>query len=246
MVSPSRKAIFTSSRRSTQEEIMDRFDFQGKEMQGVLNDLDKVNHHLGGMRITLEGLDQVLEKRSKEETIVIADMGCGDGAMLRKCAAYGVKHGYQFKLIGIDANEHILSIARKKSEHFENISYLQLNIDDPQTEWPIIDIALCTLFLHHFRTEKIVKIVDRMIQHCRMGIIVNDLQRSHLAFILFGWYGSIFLKTETAKFDGLVSVARGFKRIELKEIAKKFDNTTSSIRWRWAFRYLWIIKKINQ
>jgi len=53
----------------------------------------------------------------------------------------------------------------------------------------------------------------------------------------------LFLKTDTAKHDGLVSIARGFKKDELEHISKKIPNQKSEIHWKWAFRYQWILKK---
>ena len=45
------------------------------------------------------------------------------------------------------------------------------------------------------------------------------------------------------KTDGLTSILRGFKRKELEQFSEKI-NGKSSINWRWAFRYQWIINKI--
>jgi hypothetical protein len=54
----------------------------------------------------------------------------------------------------------------------------------------------------------------------------------------------VFLKTKIAKHDGLVSVARGFKKEELKQISEKIEGQ-HHIKWKWAFRYQWSIKTIN-
>ena len=42
--------------------------------------------------------------------------------------------------------------------------------------------------------------------------------------------------------DGLTSVLRGFKRGDLKKISQKI-NVKTNVSWKWAFRFLWIIKK---
>jgi hypothetical protein len=41
--------------------------------------------------------------------------------------------------------------------------------------------------------------------------------------------------------DGLTSVLRGFKRVDLERISDKI-NVKPNISWKWAFRYLWILK----
>ena len=42
--------------------------------------------------------------------------------------------------------------------------------------------------------------------------------------------------------DGLTSVLRAFKKKDLENISKKIK-VHFSIQWKWAFRYLWILKK---
>jgi hypothetical protein len=42
--------------------------------------------------------------------------------------------------------------------------------------------------------------------------------------------------------DGLISILRGFKRKDLETYARELELSTS-IKWRWAFRYEWIIQK---
>ena len=43
--------------------------------------------------------------------------------------------------------------------------------------------------------------------------------------------------------DGLTSILKAFKRKDLERFSNKIKYK-STLTWRWAFRYLWIIKKI--
>ena len=87
---------YSSKYRSSEIEIMDDFNLQGKEMQGVLTDLKTVSTLLGGANITVNGIKKLLENFDKETPVTIVDLGCGDGEMLRKCAHFGMQHDYQF------------------------------------------------------------------------------------------------------------------------------------------------------
>jgi hypothetical protein len=42
--------------------------------------------------------------------------------------------------------------------------------------------------------------------------------------------------------DGLTSILRAFKKKDLENISKQIK-VYFSIQWKWAFRYLWILKK---
>lgn len=234
---------FSNKYRSQQIEIMDSLDFQGAEMKAVLNDLKRVNRWLGGNSITIDGIQKLLQNRPKIEKITIVDLGCGDGELLRKCADFGRKNDCNFELIGLDFNENIVRFAETQSKDYANIKYLKVDVFSEESLIPNCDIALCTLFLHHFNNEKIENLLKALINKASIGLIVNDLKRSKQAFNLFKIVSKIFLKTKTARYDGLVSVARGFKKQEIESISEKIPNQKSEIHWRWAYRYQWILRK---
>jgi 2-polyprenyl-3-methyl-5-hydroxy-6-metoxy-1,4-benzoquinol methylase len=235
---------YSSTHRSNESEIMDDFELKGEEMKELLTDLKKVNKWLGGNQVTKNGIIKLLANRSKAETITILDLGCGDGELLRECARLARKEGYIFQLIGIDANAFILQEAKRRSEDFQNITFRKMDIFSEDIKKLQFDIALCTLFLHHFSNHDIQTIIQGVLKEAKIGIVINDLHRSRLAFWLFKAISLLILKTKIARHDGLVSVARGFKRSELEIMAKQFKKSVSIISWKWAFRYSWILKKV--
>lgn len=238
-----KQVYFSNEQRSSQEEIMDDFGFQGQEMRNLLKDLERVNTWLGGNKITLNGLTTLLKDLPKEQVYTVVDLGCGDGELLRKCHDRAKEEGYQLKLIGIDANEHILETARERSADYQNITYQKLDVTSSKALWPEMDIVLSTLFLHHFSSEEISALLEKLLTETKVGVVINDLERSRIAFWLFQLFSRSFLRTKTAKFDGLVSIARGFKRKELINLSEQQQGISSTIRWKWAFRYQWILKK---
>ncbi|MGK0385820.1 MAG: 2-polyprenyl-3-methyl-5-hydroxy-6-metoxy-1,4-benzoquinol methylase [Patiriisocius sp.] len=235
--------FFSKHTRSRQQEIMDNFSLQGAEMETLLTDLKRVNKLLGGNRITTHGIETLLQQHPTDKNIRIVDVGCGDGELLRQCALWARRNRYQFKLIGIDANPHILKEAALRSLKFPEIEYRVLDIFSKEIKTLDVDICLCTLFLHHFKNKDIVEILNKLISQSRIGVVVNDLQRSRLAFQLFKPFSAIFIRTKIAKHDGLVSVARGFQKKELEELAAKIPVIKHQINWKWAFRYQWLLFK---
>ncbi len=234
---------FSNKYRSQQVEIMDSLDFQGQEMKNVLGDLKNVNKWLGGNSITFDGIEKLLSDHSKNEKLIILDIGCGDGELLRNFTEYAKKNSLKIDCIGIDFNKNILNYAKYKSQKFPNIKFQKVDIFLEEELIPNCDIAICTLFLHHLDTKKIEEFLKILLRKVNKGIVINDLQRSKTAFNLFKLISILFLKTKTANYDGLVSIARGFKKCELEDITKKIPNQQSEINWRWAFRYQWILKK---
>lgn len=234
--------INTSS-RSGKTEIMDDFELQGEALEKTLRDLENINSWLGGNRVTLGGIRKILKDHPKQQKIHIADIGCGNGAMLRKIATWGRAKGYNFQLTGIDANEHAVEIARRNSEAYPEISFKTINIFSPEFQKEKFDIFLCTLTLHHFPTDKIVRLMEDFYGRAKIGVVINDLHRSKAAYYLFQVFCCVFIRNEIARKDGLVSILRSFKRQDLKKLASRLPAQKQEISWKWAFRYRWIIQK---
>ncbi|RLD28150.1 MAG: methyltransferase [Bacteroidetes bacterium] len=235
---------YSSKYRTSRTEIMDDFNLQGVEMQELLTDLKRVNKMLGGNAITLKGINELLKGPHTNNTLTIIDIGCGDGEMLRQCAQWAHKKDVNVSLIGIDANAHILKEAEKRSEEIKNTTFKVVNVFAEKEILPEFDIALCTLFLHHFKEPQIEDLLNRLTRKAKVGVVINDLHRSFWAFWFFRLYGLLFLKSRIARHDGLVSVARGFKRKELMRISEKIKGV-HQLKWKWAFRYQWIIRVIK-
>lgn len=230
--------------RSDEPEIMDNFEMEGEILRDALDKIAKINQLLGGNQLTLQGVQELIGKNPKTTEFTIVDVGCGNGAMLRTLADYGLKHNYNFRLIGIDANNFTINHARKLSENYPNISYQCEDIFNQAFEELKYDIILCTLTLHHFKEDEIVRLMSVFNTNSRIGIVINDLQRSALAYRLFQGLCFVFRLNTMSKEDGLVSILRGFKKDELVTFSKKIKCINYTIKWKWAFRYQWIISKI--
>ncbi len=225
--------------RTDEQEIMDDFSLTGHVLDNTLDTLAKINKWLGGNAVVLSGLKTMLKHQSKENTITIVDLGCGGGDMLRLIADYGRKHGYFFKLIGIDANSYTIAHAKQRSQKYSEISFLTQNIFSEDYKKMSCDIVIATLFLHHFKENDIVSFLQIALKQSRIGILINDLHRHRLAYYLFKLI-TLGVTNKMIKQDGITSILRGFKRKDLINISKKMK-VTSHITWRWAFRFQCII-----
>ncbi len=230
--------------RSEEIENMDDFDMKGKDLIENLDEIAKINQLLGGNKLTLEGVKRLIEKTSKSNEISIVDIGCGNGDMLRKLADYALKVGLKFNLIGIDANKFTIQYAQSLSIQYENISYQCIDVFDKNFVELKYDIVLCTLTLHHFKDYKIEDLMTIFNQNASVGIVINDLQRNIVAYRLFQFLGFIFRLNKLSRVDGLTSILRGFKKNELIYFSKKLNLSNYTVKWKWAFRYQWIIFKI--
>ncbi len=232
--------MIDTTSRTDEREIMDDFTLEGKALRTNLDILASINKWLGGNQVSLNGIQKLIKKLPRDQKLVIVDLGCGNGDMLRRVSKLGDRIGYQFKLMGIDANKDSIQYATLLSLGYKNITFHQMNIFSEEFKGLTYDIALSTLFLHHLNNEEIIDKLSLLNKQARVGIVVNDLHRNKVAYFLFNII-SFFINNKIIRNDGLVSIRRGFKKDELVNFANKLQ-IKSDIRWKWAFRYQWIMK----
>lgn len=226
-------------KRSDEFEIMDDMTMEGRELRRTLDLLSSINHWLGGNSLTLDGVGEILKGHDKDKPVRIVDLGCGNGDMLRHLQKYGEEMGYRFELLGVDANPASIAYAEELSSAVPNVSFKSINIFSKEFEALEYDIAVATLFMHHFSDAEITKLVSEIKQKSTIGVLINDLHRSEMAYALF-WVISLFFGNRVARNDGLVSIRKAFRREDLEKYAQQIKGK-STINWRWAFRYQWII-----
>ncbi len=235
-------SFFISTRQRTdQEEMMDDFSIGGDLLRDTLDKLENINRWLGGNKVTIKGLEKILQNHPKEQEITIIDIGCGHGDILRDVAKFGRKQHYKFNLIGVDANPTAIAYANELSLKYPELSFKTQDIFSNEFKRSQFDVVLATLFLHHFKEDQLVSFLETTSKQAKIGVVVNDLHRHKMAYYLFKLL-SVFIANKMIVNDGLISVLRGFKRKELVTISKKI-NIQPQISWKWAFRFLWIIKK---
>lgn len=225
--------------RSNSMEMMDDFSLKGDLLRDTLQKLGTINKWLGGNSITLNGLRHFLQGQPKDQTYTIVDLGCGHGDMLRLVADYGRKHGYTFNLIGMDANPDAIDYAIALSKDYHELSFKNMDVFSEEFQRLEHDIVLSTLFLHHLDQNEIRGLLQILVPRVRLGIVINDLHRSKMAYGLFKLLGLVISNRMIVQ-DGLTSILRAFKRHELEDMSSQL-HLDAQIRWKWAFRFQWLI-----
>lgn len=227
------------SSRSYETEIMDNFLLDHDQIDGALDELEVINKWLGGFQVILNGL----EKLKIEDSVHIADWGCGGGDMLRLLSKWAKKRNITVKLTGIDATHSAVEYATAKSADYPEIDILLANVIDELEKIPQSDIVISTLFTHHFDDQAWVNLVTNMYFSARKTVIINDIHRHWFAYYSINLLTRFFSKSKMVKNDAGLSVLRSFKKSELKALLAKAGIRNYKICWKWAFRWQIIIYK---
>jgi 2-polyprenyl-3-methyl-5-hydroxy-6-metoxy-1,4-benzoquinol methylase len=233
--------------RSEESEILDEKQLPPEELDVIYENINKVNSYLGGNSSTIKVLKRLLKNNSKEEVLIV-DVGSGGGGMCRKIADVLEKKQINYKIIGVDINEDSLIVARKRSIDYSKISFHNINVFSKEFKELKADIIVSTLTFHHLTNQEIMQLLDNCLSIDQTSIIINDLHRSKVAFHLFRMVSFIFSMHFINRYDGLISILRSFKKADLLALNKllktKHPNIETSIKWKWAFRWIWTIKKV--
>lgn len=228
--------------RSHEQELMDDLDCSGEVVIQTLKELDYINRKLGGNKISLQSLSQLIPKNHTRE-VTIVDLGCGGGDILKEMADWGRKSNVKLRLVGIDANPTIVEYAKQNCRAYPEINFEVVNIWSEEFANQKFDIYHSSLFTHHFTEEELFKLFNVCYRNCSLGIIDNDLQRHWFAYYSIKWLTGLFSSSQMVQNDAAVSVQRGFHKSELVDILNRAGIPKFTIAWRWAFRWQVVIKK---
>ena len=125
------------------------------------------------------------------------------------------------KLVGLDLNELSAREVAAESKKFSEILSVRGDALNIPFSDDTFDYAICSLFTHHLTDEQVVSVLPEMSCVVRRSIFVIDLERSPMAWVLFGLYSFAFRISRLVREDGLLSIRRSFRQEELMNLGEK-------------------------
>jgi 2-polyprenyl-3-methyl-5-hydroxy-6-metoxy-1,4-benzoquinol methylase len=225
------------STRSDSLELLDQPDIPAADIRRNLYELSIINQKLGGHAITVEGFFQLARRQPQ---IQVCEIGCGGGDNLKAIERKAKKPYPGLSFTGIDINAACIAVA-KNIKWESPICFLVNDYKKVQFESKP-DIIFCSLFCHHFKETELIDMFRWMSKNASTGFFINDLHRHALAYHSIRVLTSLFSSSYLVKNDAPLSVLRGFKKKELVALLNKAGISDYTIRWKWAFRWLVIVR----
>ena len=102
---------------------------------------------------------------------------------------------------------------------------------------------MCTLFLHHLSSEDARGLLQRMRHSARRLVLVDDLCRNRVGYVLAWAGGRLLTRSEIVHTDGPLSVRAAFTIEEVRQLAHDAGLIGARIRRHWPERFLLSWKK---
>ena len=228
-------------RRSSKLEHLDLGDYTPEEYEGCLAELQQVNRWLGDARALRTTLLQTI-RDLQLKTFSVIDVGAGSGELLRTVAEWATRNNDVAQLTGVELNARSAYAIAEQSTMFSvnavRANAFALPFSDNQ-----FDYAICSLFLHHFKNEQAVKILRELNRVARREVVVIDLHRHPVAYYFYTTIGRLLFRNRLIREDGALSILRGFKPAELKELAESSGLKQVKVLRRFPYRLVLSAKK---
>jgi SAM-dependent methyltransferase len=201
-----------------------------------LRELDFLNRYTLGHQLSIRALDGLLA--DNKAAIHVVDLGCGSGDTLKYMAKWARKKQIPARFTGIDNNPDIIAYLKDHCKEYPEINGIAATYQDYLSANEEVDVYHCSLFAHHLENHELLDLFSHFNKYPRIGFVISDILRSR-----FAYYGSIILTrlgngTTLARHDGPISVLKGFRINEIKQLLTEAGVADYDLRKAMGFRFI--------
>jgi SAM-dependent methyltransferase len=223
------------TRRIRESEIMDQPGLDAARHALALDALARVNRlSLTAARVWREvrGL-----AREGARPVRVLDVACGDGDVLVDLGRRARRHGVDVVLTGCDLSPVALARGRSRADG-ASVAVRFVEADVIRDELPgTHHVTTSSLFLHHLDEPDAAGLLRRMARAAERRLLVQDLRRTRLGYIL-AWASLRALTTsDVARTDGPISVRAAFTVDEARSLTRSAGLDGAEVTRCWPERF---------
>ena len=189
-------------------------------LAGNLRDLRRINRWLGGVELSVAAIEALAAHRAE---VSLLDVGTGGAdiplALLTRAAA----RGRRMSIVGLDSRPEILTAAAIATPGLTTTDGLELQVGDGRAlPFPdrSFDVAHASLVMHHLDPDGALALLREMARVTRLGVVVNDLERSRLGWVGAWLLGHLLTGNRYTRHDAPLSVRRAYRASEMRELVR--------------------------
>ena len=176
-----------------------------------LRDLRRINRWLGGVGISSAAIEALAAHRAE---LSLLDIGTGGADIPVALLADAARRGRTLHVVGLENRPEVLAAAERAAPAVAATAGLTLTVGDGRSlPYPdrSFDVVHASMVLHHLDGKEATAMVAEMSRVARLGIVVNDLDRSRLAWLGAWLLGHLFTGNRYTRHDAPLSVRRAYR-----------------------------------
>ena len=222
--------------RSDVPELLDGAVDDPAELAENFRDIQRVNRLLGGTSTVLRHLPALLDTVPAGRPATILDLATGAADIPLAIARWAERRDIPVTIIATDASDAVLAIARAQLGARSGITLARHDARAVPLPDNAVDIAICSLSLHHFAPGDAVQVLREMDRLARIGFILNDLRRSRLGYAAAWIAARLTTRNRLTRNDAPLSVLRAYTPAELDDLLHRAGVTDATITTHPWFR----------
>jgi len=213
--------LFPSLRsRSHLPELMDMADSDPLLLERTLSQFAFINCFLTRSRHLLRTcfMKRMLQEPAREYHML--DLGAGACETAVWFLDHCRRRGLRLRITACDHDPRVVEYARSRYAEVEGLRICERGIYDLHDLAPF-DFVFSNHLLHHLSDEQIVELISHLAEFPQAEVVMNDLHRSRLAYSAYRIISPLLLRRSFARYDGLLSIMKGFRKEELRKLAEQ-------------------------
>jgi SAM-dependent methyltransferase len=214
------RRLLALSARTDAAELLDSGRLSRSEVEANLTDLARLNRLPGGTDASARAIERLMGAGNSAR---ILDVGTGAGDMPFAFARRG------WQVVAADVNLDVLDVASARLAGVPGVDVVHADALALPLGDGAVDVAHCSLLLHHMAPDAAVAAMREMRRVARRGIVVNDLRRGLLP-LAATWVSVVALgRSAVTRADGVTSARSSYT---LPELDRLLTEAGLSVEWR--------------
>jgi 2-polyprenyl-3-methyl-5-hydroxy-6-metoxy-1,4-benzoquinol methylase len=227
--------------RAEEPELMDDYSTGGPELREALQHLRILNRIFGAAAPTLYGVKRLWMEADKPRRLSILDIGAGSGDVNGRLLRWADANGIDLRITLIDITEEACEEARLCFHNEPRVQVMRSDLFSlPEA---CADMVTGTQFVHHFAANELPRVVERMLEASRIGVVINDIHRHWIPWTAVWLASRMVSNNRYILNDGPLSVAKGFRAADWNSLRKALGISRMFYAWRPLFRYVVVLRK---
>jgi SAM-dependent methyltransferase len=226
--------------RSDRPELMDDPANDGSELLFALRELRVINWLLQAARPTVEGVGRLWHSAGRPAHLSVLDVGAGSGDGCRALLRWAEEQRVEIDITLLDLHPDTCAEAERLFRGERRVRVRQGDLFE--LEPGSVDVITAALVMHHFPEQVLGRALQSLARSARLGVVVNDLERSRLAWIGIRFGTLLLSRNRMIRHDAPLSVARGFRVGELQQLQRLSGLERLVFHRRLLWRWLVVIE----